>query len=183
MLLLIVLSLKINNQYPTFLRLFNTKSFAVTILVFFSFFFLVQFSAWTAKKFLSNVLRLVIKESCDLDLAHSLDTPKKNSVRIVPEVVICNTCGTWHSLFIVASIHSTQKAQEIPKQVNHWLRVKTGRNRVDKSKSLKKKKSFSKGQVDLVLHANHCKNCCWRTFVIRKCTNIQLVVDDHDEVP
>ena len=74
---------------------FNAKSFAIAIF-FFSFFFflLVTFSGRTPKNFLANVLTLVIKKTCDQDLTHSLDTPKHISVKIVPEVVIRDACGT-----------------------------------------------------------------------------------------
>ena len=73
---------------------FNPKSFAIDILVFFLFFLLVQFYGRTAKSFLANVLRLVIKKVRDRDLTYSLNTPKNISVEIVPQVVIRDSCGT-----------------------------------------------------------------------------------------
>ena len=53
-----------------------------------------KFSGRTPKRLLANVLRLVIKEDCDKDLTHSLDPPKNISLKIVPQVVICDMCGT-----------------------------------------------------------------------------------------
>ena len=50
---------------------FNAKSFAIPILVFFSFFFLVSFSGRPAESFLANLLRLVIKKVFDQDLTRS----------------------------------------------------------------------------------------------------------------
>ena len=90
---------------------FNAKSFAIGILVFFCFLSLpVHFSGRTAKSFLVNVLRLVIKKACGQDLTHSLDTPKNIFVKIVPEVVIRDACGTWHGFCMVTSIYSIQKS-------------------------------------------------------------------------
>ena len=56
-----------------------------------------------------NVLKLVIRKTYDQDLAHSLDTPKNISVKVISQAVITNTCGKWHSLFTVTSIRSIQK--------------------------------------------------------------------------
>ena len=74
-----------------FVVVFNAKSFAIAILVFFLFFFLIPFSGWTAKSFLANLLGLVIKKACDQDLTHSLDTPRYNFKKLVPEAVIYDT--------------------------------------------------------------------------------------------
>ena len=58
---------------------FNTKSFAIAILVFFlSFFGLVQFFGLTVKSFLSNVFRIVFKRVCDKDLTNNI-TPNNIS--------------------------------------------------------------------------------------------------------
>ena len=63
---------------------FNGKSFAIAILVFFLFFlFLVSFSGRTAESFLANVLTLGIKKACDQDLSHSLEKPRRISLKIV----------------------------------------------------------------------------------------------------
>ena len=61
---------------------FNARSFAIAILVcfFFPFFFPSCHFFWM--------------DASDQDLTHSLDTLKCLSVNIVPQVVICNTCGT-----------------------------------------------------------------------------------------
>ena len=73
---------------------FNDKSFAAAFLFFFLFFFILfQFSRQTVKSFLVSVLRLVIKEAYDQDLAHFLETPKNISVKFVSQV-IRDTCGT-----------------------------------------------------------------------------------------
>ena len=97
------------NFFP--LRL-TQKLLVIAILVFF---LLVQFSGWTTKSFLANVLRLVIKKECNWDLTYSLDTPKNISVNNFPQVVIRDAGGTrrlWHGLCMITSIHITQKAQE-----------------------------------------------------------------------
>ena len=70
---------------------FHAKIFAIAILVFF---LLVPFSGRAVKSFLASVLTLVIKKACDQDLTHSLDTPKIISVKIVPEVLTRDACGT-----------------------------------------------------------------------------------------
>ena len=68
------------------------KCFAIVVQVFFSLFPSRPFFGQTAKSLLANVLRLVIKEACDQDLAHSLDTLENISVKIVPQVVIHDVC-------------------------------------------------------------------------------------------
>ena len=60
-------------------------------------FFLSLFSAlfWTDyQSFLANVVRSVTLEACDEDLTHFLDTPKNICVKVVPEIVIRDVCGT-----------------------------------------------------------------------------------------
>ena len=89
---------------------FNAKRFAIAILVLFRFFLPATFSGRTVKGFLANVLISVIKNTCDQDPAHSLDTPRCISVKIVPEVIICEACCTWHGLCTVASIYNIQKS-------------------------------------------------------------------------
>ena len=74
--------------------MFNAKSFAIAILGLFFFSFFVTFSGQTAKSFLANDLSLVIKKMCDLNLTHSLDTPKYISVKIVPQSLIFNRSAT-----------------------------------------------------------------------------------------
>ena len=90
---------------------FNAKSFAIAILVFFSFFPSRHFF-WTdcQKLFRVIVLIFVIKKTCDQDLAHSLDTTMHIFIKIVPEVVIHDACGTWHGLCTVTSIYNVQKS-------------------------------------------------------------------------
>ena len=73
---------------------FNANSFVIAILVFFLIFLLVNFSGQAAERFLANVLRLVIKKACYQDLSHSLDTSRNISVKIFPQVVIRDACGT-----------------------------------------------------------------------------------------
>ena len=78
-----------------FLRLrFRKKALRLLIYLFFLFFLLITFSGWTAKSFLANVFRVVIKKACDQDLTHSLDTSRNISVNIVPQDVIREVCGT-----------------------------------------------------------------------------------------
>ena len=89
---------------------FNAKSFAIVILVLFRFFFLVTFSGRTVKSFLANVLISVIKNTSDQDPTHSFDTPRCISLKIVPEVIICEACCTWHGLCTVTSIRNIQKS-------------------------------------------------------------------------
>ena len=75
---------------------FIVKSFAIIFLVFFFLFFLflVLFLDGLPKPWLTSVLKLVIKKAWDQDLAHSLDTSKNISAKIVQEVVICDVCFT-----------------------------------------------------------------------------------------
>ena len=46
------------------------------------------------ESFIGNILRLFIKEACNQGVAHSFDTPKNVSIKLVPQVVICDMCGT-----------------------------------------------------------------------------------------
>ena len=92
-------NLFLNNFLPVipqnFFRLRLTqKLLVIAILVFF---LLVQFSGWTTKSFLANVLRLVIKKECDWDLTYSLDITKSISVKHFPEVVIRDACDTAYA--------------------------------------------------------------------------------------
>ena len=112
-------NLFLNNFLPVipqnFFRLRLTqKLLVIAILVFF---LLVQFSGWTTKSFLANVLRLVIKKECDWDLTYSLDIPKNISVKHFPQVVIGNACRMrrlWHGLCMVTSIQEViQVIQEV----------------------------------------------------------------------
>ena len=75
-----------------------------------SFFFSFSFSSVFLDQLFNNILTLVTNETFDQNLTHSFDTAKGNSTKIVPEVVIRDTCGTWHSLFMVSSICSIQKS-------------------------------------------------------------------------
>ena len=64
---------------------------------FFLFFLLVQFSGRTAKFFLGNVLRLVIKEACEQDMTCSLVTSKnisEKNEKMVTEFIISNKSST-----------------------------------------------------------------------------------------
>ena len=68
---------------------------------------------WTDyQSFLANVVRSVTLEACDEDLTHFLDTPKNICVKVVPEIVIRDVCGTWQGLFTVTNIRSFQKKQK-----------------------------------------------------------------------
>ena len=42
------------------------------------------------ESFIGNVLRLVIKEACNQGVTHSFHTPKNVSIKLVPQVVICD---------------------------------------------------------------------------------------------
>ena len=50
-------------------------------------FLIVQFSGQTAKSFLVKVLTLVINETFEQDLTHSLDTLKNIAVKVVPKLL------------------------------------------------------------------------------------------------
>ena len=87
----------VNKRFYTvtlFAFAFNAKNFTIAILVSFIFSPLVQSCSRIAKRFLANILKLVIKKAFDQDLTHSLDTPKNISVKAVPQVVIRDACGT-----------------------------------------------------------------------------------------
>ena len=98
----------------------KAKRFAI---IFFLFFFLLLSSfGRTTESFLGNVLTLVIKEVCDQDLIHFLDTPKGIWVKIVPQVVIPDACYTWQGLFMVTNIDRNQKStRNSLKKVGHKL--------------------------------------------------------------
>ena len=71
------------------------KSFEISIpAVFFFLYFSSLFLDGLPKGFLEEVLSLVIKKVCDLYLTHSLDTARHVFVKINPEVVIYDKCGT-----------------------------------------------------------------------------------------
>ena len=72
----------------------NANHFANAIIFFFLFLIPSAVFGQTTKSFLTNVLRLVSSEACNQDLTHSLDIPKSIYVKIVPEVVILDACGT-----------------------------------------------------------------------------------------
>ena len=59
----------------------------------------VQFSGRTAKSFLVNVLRLVVKKACDQDLTHFLDTSKNISAKLFPKFLfaICVAYDTAYA--------------------------------------------------------------------------------------
>ena len=80
------------DQYIAFA--FNAKSFGVAILGFLYFCRPCPVFWTECQKFLRNVLRLVIKQACDQDLAHSLNTSKNSSVNIILQVTIRYKCGT-----------------------------------------------------------------------------------------
>ena len=86
----------------------NANHFAIAIL--FSFSYFQRCFSMDCQNFFSKFLRLATAEACAQDPAHSLDTPKNISVKIVPQVLICDPCGTWHGLFMVTSIHSIEKS-------------------------------------------------------------------------
>ena len=77
-----------------FLHLRLTQKALQLPFQFFICFLLVQLSGQTAKIFLAEVLRLVIKKGFDHDLTHSLDKPKNILVNIVTQAVIRDACGT-----------------------------------------------------------------------------------------
>ena len=78
----------------------------------------------------------MIKKACDQDLTRSLDTLKGLSLTIVAQVVIRDSCGTWHGLCNrnqhLQHPKKHKKEPETQKQVNQWMvedsRVKTERN-------------------------------------------------------
>ena len=109
------------------------------------FFLLVKIYGRTAKIFLGSILRFITKEAYDQNLTHSLDTIHNASVKIVPQVVIAtcvahDTAYSQHSQLI--SNYSIRKDTRNSQKLGNKLasKSKTERNRVDKLKSLKKKK-------------------------------------------
>ena len=83
---------------------FNAKTFAIAILVFFLFFLLVTFSGWTtAKSLITNVLTLVIKKMCDQVLTHFLDALRHIYVKIFSLSCSSRVRGTLRCLCTVTS--------------------------------------------------------------------------------
>ena len=48
-------------------------------------------------------------------------TQKNNSIKIVPQVIIHEACGTWHGLFTVISNHSIQKSIKNGQKIENKL--------------------------------------------------------------
>ena len=140
----------------------NAKSFTITRLVFL-FFLLVCFSGRITKSVLANILRLVIKKACGQDLTHSLNVPKNISEKIVPEVVICDTCCTWHGLCTVTQHPKKQKKQpEIGnKLASRWQKIQRSKQReikvINKEVWRKRKEKMFKTRKWLLLHLNNIK--------------------------
>lgn len=61
--------------------------------------------------FSGNILRLVIKEACHQDPAHSVDTTRNISVKFVLQVFLRDTCSTWHGVFKITTIHNIQESK------------------------------------------------------------------------
>ena len=104
---------------------------------------------------------------------------KKNpSVKSVPQVVICDVCGTWHGLCTVTSIHSIQKSTRNSQKLGNelasgWQKIQVSKQReielISKSIWGKGKQKMFRLRSWLLLYEKQYKSCCWRTFVIRKC--------------
>ena len=149
---------------------------------FFLFFLLVNFSGRTAKSFLVNVLSWVIKKACDQGLTHSLDTLKSFSVKIVPEVVVRDACGTWHGLCTVTSIHSIRKntrnsqklGNKLVRSVCQWMLAEDSIVKKRKIELISKKvwrerkEKMFRLRSWLLLYVKQYKDCSWVTFIIRK---------------
>ena len=99
---------------------YNAKRFETAILFFLFSTPSVVFRR-TAKSFLINALRLVTTKACDQDLTQYLDAPKDISINIVSEVVICEVCGIWYSLFTVTNIQSIQKSTRNSQKLGNKL--------------------------------------------------------------
>ena len=155
---------------------------------FFLFFLLVNFSGRTAKSFLVNVLSWVIKKACDQGLTHSLDTLKSFSVKIVPEVVVRDACGTWHGLCTVTSIHSIRKntrnsqklGNKLVRSVCQWMLaedsiVKKRNELISKKVWRERKEKIIRLRSWLLLHVNQYKNCLRKLVIRKRITDILLV--------
>ena len=64
-----------------------------------------------------------MEKACDQDLTHSLDTLKSLSLKIVPQIVIRDTCGTWQGTCRVTSIHSIQESIRNSEKLGNKLAV------------------------------------------------------------
>ena len=73
---------------------FNAKTFAIAILVFFFFFSFSSLFETDCKKLSNKRFIKVTKKACDQDLTYSLGTLKSLPIKIVPQVVIRDACGT-----------------------------------------------------------------------------------------
>ena len=102
--------------------MFNAKSFAIAILVFFYFFFsfsslfLDELPKDFSKRF--NISYLERMRPRSDSILKVKDTVKSISVKIVPQVVIRDPCGTWHELCTITNIYSIQKKHN--KQPETW---------------------------------------------------------------
>ena len=152
---------------------------ALQLPFFFFFFFSFSTGFWTdclklfSKRFMINYQGRVWPRS-DSFLGHT----KKFFLKSVPEVVICDACGTWHGVNTVTSIHSIQKSTRNSKKlrnklVSGWQKIQ-GSKQIEIELISKKVWRKRKGKIFrlrswLLLHVKKYKSCCWRTFV-RKCS-------------
>ena len=90
--------------------------------------FFFFFSFWTG--FWTDCLKLFSKHFM-INYQKSLDTLKRLSLKRVPQVVIRHTCGTWHALYTVTSIHSIQNSTTNSQKLGNKLASGWQKFRVD----------------------------------------------------
>ena len=92
------------------------------------------------------------------------------------QVAICDSCGTWHGLCTVTSIHSIQKSTRNCQKIGNVDGSKQREIELINRKVWRKRKA---------LHVKQYKNRCWRSYFIRECIATYLhstSINDHDEV-
>ena len=102
------------------------------------------------------------------------------------QVAIRDSCGTWHGLCTVTSIHSIQKSTRNCQKIGN---VDGSKQReielINKKVWRKRKEKMFKTRNWLTLYVKRYKNCCWRSNFIRECIATYLhstSINDHDEV-
>ena len=78
-----------------FTFVFNAKSLAIAILVFFLFFLLVPFSGRTTKRFLATFCHLITRKRVTKIGPILLDTTKQVCATNVFQDAICDACHPW----------------------------------------------------------------------------------------
>ena len=83
----------------------------------------------------------------------------------------------WHMILLKHAFTAPKKAQETVRTdqtTSRWQMIQESKQReielISKKVCRKRKKKLFKTRNWLLLHVKQYRNCCWRTYFIRKCT-------------